>query len=204
MLKTALIAAMVICISITQFGCSRSVASENYSIPPVQDTIQEEEDIEMDDNNNRNKYDDENNATEEDHYPGYFNPATLIDIVADWAEIEDGISITDNPVDLNAWFETDAAKENIAFYRSITLEDGSILGYAEYVKPQSVELDDRGWQVIVGDESDFTYDLVDKIAESMNLPSSADSFINYIYFIISNNEEKLDSYLSNSLEGARP
>ena len=183
MAKTALIAAIVICICIAQFGCGQPVTNEDDGIPSEQDT---------------------DTKQKEDHYPGYFNPANLIDIVADWAEIEDGISRADNPVDLSVWFETDEAKENIAFYRSITLEDGSILGYAEYVKPQSVELDDRGWQIIVGDESDFAYDLVEKIAESMDLPSCADSFINYIYFIISNNEERLSAYLSNSLEGARP
>ena len=138
------------------------------------------------------------------NYPGYFEPVTLIDVVADWTKKKDGISRAGIPIDLGLWFETDEAKENIKYNRTISLEDGSVLGYAEYVKPQSIKFVEYEGDVAYGDETDFAVNLTSRIAESMGLSYYTFSGINYMYFIISKNTERLSAYLANSISGERP
>jgi len=190
MIKQIIIIVLSLCLSTVHFGCRHSDPTNDNNLPSDQESVQEgdSQESELTDVDNDNGI------------PGAINTDRVLDDTADWAEYADGISRTEAQINLNPWFDTDDVNEIVIGYRSISLEDGSIIGYVKFkgivvTSDGSVENGEESYDLIVGRISD--------IAESMNLVSYTELWAHHMYFIISNPEgkERLIGYLIKSHEG---
>ena len=132
--------------------------------------------------------------------PGYINAKGMIRSIANWTLHEDGIRRADIPINLDKWLLTEETKEMIVGYRSITLEDDTIIGYVRFISVEteylgSVENKDAKYEYITG--------VLSEIAKCMNFSSYTSSGEPNMYFIITKpkNQKRLQSYFLSSSKG---
>ena len=153
------------------------VPTINNNHPPTQDIS---EGGNSPDTDGADSQDDDDSSND---IPGNISKDRVIDSVADWAKYKDGILRADTQTNLDKWFSSSEVEK----YRSITLEDGTIIGYANLIEGNDIEKEENLTQI------------VSEIAKSMEL----ESHTVHVFFIISDsgNLENYIGFLTSSREG---
>lgn len=133
-------------------------------------------------------------------YPGYVSREAILEGIAKWASHERGIEKDTKTADLSAYFATDDAKQYIRDYTVVSLTDGSLYGYVEFVEEANVEHTDQG-DVVSGENCDFVNAQVEALARSMGLESRTQLHSNCVFFAVSEDPTYLISYYFNCREG---
>jgi len=134
--------------------------------------------------------------------PGNVGADTVIESVADYAEFELNIFRADTQINLDPWLVADELKGFVKEYRSITLKDGTIIGYVIFEKDLLINNDEFAENS--KEKLDYLVDTISEIAMSMNRESHTEYGIRRMFFIISDPGEitVFIGYLTNSTTGS--
>lgn len=190
MVKGSVIIVLILCLTTVLSGCSVPDPVENSDTPPAQAPVKE---ISQGSENDQVDID--------DSIPGTNTEESVINGIADWADYADGISIADTPINIDKWFETEQVKEIVNEYKSITLEDGSIIGYV-IAKFRWAGMENN--VIIDGNEEyDYMVGIITEIAASLALETYTELWDTSMLFIISRPEkiDKLIEYKTFFMQG---
>ena len=178
MKKTIRIFATIMSLMILFSACG--VQSTDNGLPSNQKHVQEETSQEA----GNNRVDPQNDR------PGTISKNEIIQGIANWAEIEDGILKAEQQIDIDTWFVSDEAK-SIIKSKSITLEDDTLFGYLVFNNGKDV--------------SEYLLRVLTEKATSTDFELYVDYYKHndYLFFIISKPESLNDfiGYMSNCRSG---
>lgn len=182
------VATVILIVLLLVTGCKNSDTNKMYpnqSHQSSSETIDTDE--QMTDNLNQDDGSVSNNET-----PGLHTPSLILSGVSDWIQMEKGI-ISSKSYNWDEELKHCEDKDCIKHHDGLILQDGSIIGYFEFVNPQSVKKTSKGDEVY-GVGVECIQKLISNKAKSEGKEYYIDSSINWSFFIIADQPNDFVGY----------